>query len=115
MIKGELELHPDEVIYYYADAIRLDWDYEETESVEKGVGELFVTTEYELSRRVHFRTEANTEELAYKEIAMHGLSSDPANFGAPCVLLQPEDKDFKWLLKPQDSGLSKEPSSTGDI
>lgn len=39
---------------------------------------------------------------------MHGVSSDPANFGAPCVLIQPDDKDFKWLLKPEDSGLSKD-------
>ena len=57
---------------------------------------------------MHFRTEENTAELAYKEIAMHGVSSDPANFGAPCVLIQPEDKDYKWLLKPEDSGLSKD-------
>ena len=44
MIKGELSLHPDEVIYYYADAIRLEWDYEEGESALKGVGELFITS-----------------------------------------------------------------------
>jgi hypothetical protein len=52
---------------------------------------------------MHFRTEENTAELAYREIAMHGASSDPANFGAPCALIQPEVKNYKWLLKPEDS------------
>ena len=64
---------------------------------------------------MHFRTEENTAELAYKEVAMHGLSSDPANFGAPCVLVQPDDRDYKWLLKPEDPGLSKGLGSSGDI
>jgi hypothetical protein len=36
MIKGELSLLPDEVIYYYVDAISLEWDYEEGENVRKG-------------------------------------------------------------------------------
>jgi hypothetical protein len=40
-------------------------------------------------------------------MAMHGMSSDPANFGAPCVIVQlaceEEDESTKWLLKPVDS------------
>lgn len=101
MSAGEMELQNEEFIHFYLTEVLLELDYSDRREAI-ATGELFIT-----SHRVHFRTSSLTQELAYAQIAMHGLSSNPDNFSGACVLIQliSEDEDAdtpKWLLKPTD-------------
>lgn len=101
MNPGELELQEDEVIQFYSEPVAVEVCVAEDRS-SWGSGELFVTTQ-----RIHFRAAGIQHDLPYAQVAMHGLSSDPSNFGAPCVLVQlttdsDEAENPKWLLMPAD-------------
>ena len=105
MNRGELEMWDEEFIHFYVEEVRLELDREDDRQ-DRGLGELFITSQYPPPRRLHFRTPALSLDLPYAQVAMHGLSSDPANFGAPCVLVQlvsnEDEQATKWLLKPGD-------------
>jgi len=95
--QGSLLLLPEESVRYSSELVSFSVINEEEARTDYGKGEFFLT-----NKRVVFRNTKGSWELPHNEVALHAVSRDPHNFGAPCLYVVPTEEESQMLYTPED-------------
>mmetsp|Transcript_3658 Transcript_3658/g.7854 ORF Transcript_3658/g.7854 Transcript_3658/m.7854 type:complete len:101 (-) Transcript_3658:333-635(-) len=89
--EGNLKLQLDGVALTIID--------DDGQSTEFGKGSLYLADRY-----LSWRSPMHTFTKAYQEFGLHAISSDPTNYGQPCLYCQKQSDNQveQWLFVPED-------------